>query len=121
MDNPEEARMNTRNLWALALAGLMFTSMPALTGDHPKQKDHKAAVHKDGRHDRGLHRGWHKQQWKRGERIPIAYVERVYYVPDYTVYHLRRPPVGYVWVRPMDDRYLLVQLTTGLIVDALGY
>jgi len=119
MGNPKEARMNTRNLWAFALASLMFASTPALAGDHPKQKSHKAAVH--GQHDRGLHRGCYKQAWKRGERIPIAYIEPVYYVHDYTVYHLRPPPVGYVWVRPMDDRYLLVQLTTGLIAEALGY
>ena len=113
--------MYTRNLWAFALAGLMFASTPAPAGDHPKQKEHKSAVHKDGQHDRGLHRGWYKQQWKRGDRIPMAYVEKVYYVPNYNVYDLRRPPAGYVWVRPMDDRYLLVQMTTGLIVDALGY
>lgn len=112
--------MRTRNLWALALASVLFAATPLLAGDHPKQ-GHKAAVHKDGKHDRGLHLGWHKKAWKRGDRIPIAYIEPVYYVRDYRAYDLRRPPAGYAWVRPMDDRYLLVQLTTGLIADALGY
>ena len=74
-----------------------------------------------GRHDNGLHLGWYKQQWRRGDRIPVAYLEPRYYITDYRAYGLAPPPVGYRWVRPMDDRYLLVQLTTGLILEALGY
>jgi Ni/Co efflux regulator RcnB len=75
----------------------------------------------DGRHDNGLHLGWYKQQWKRGDRIEWKYVQPNYYVYDYDRYDLRPAPVGYRWVRPMDDRYLLVEIATGLIVDALGY
>lgn len=75
----------------------------------------------DGRHDNGLHLGWYKQQWKRGDRIEWRYVQPTYYVYDYDRYNLRPAPVGYRWVRPMDDRYLLVEIATGLIVDALGY
>lgn len=74
-----------------------------------------------GRHDNGLHLGWYKQEWKRGERIPVAYLEPRYYVTDYDRYGLRTPPDGYRWVRPMDERYLLVQIGTGLVLDALGY
>ena len=74
-----------------------------------------------GRHDNGLHLGWYKQRWNRGERIPVAYLEPRYYVEDYRTYGLRTPPDGYRWVRPMDDRYLLVQVATGLVLDALGY
>ena len=74
-----------------------------------------------GRHDNGLHLGWYKQQWRRGDRIPVVYLEPRYYVDDYRAYGLASPPAGYRWVRPMDDRYLLVQVTTGLILDALGY
>lgn len=74
-----------------------------------------------GRHDNGLHLGWYKQRWNRGERIPVAYLEPRYYVDDYRTYGLRTPPEGYRWVRPMDDRYLLVQVATGLVLDALGY
>ena len=74
-----------------------------------------------GRHDNGLHLGWYKQQWRRGDRIPVVYLEPRYYIDDYDRYGLRAPPDGYRWVRPMDDRYLLVQVATGLILDALGY
>ena len=75
----------------------------------------------DGRHDNGLHLGWYKQQWRRGQHIDWDYVEPDYYVYDYKAYDLRPAPVGYRWVRPMDDRYLLVEIASGLIVDALGY
>jgi Ni/Co efflux regulator RcnB len=75
----------------------------------------------DGRHDNGLHLGWYKQQWRRGDRIDWTVVQPTYYVYDYRAYDLRPAPVGYRWVRPMDDRYLLVEIASGLIVDALGY
>ena len=75
----------------------------------------------DGRHDNGLHLGWYKNHWKRGDRIDWVYVQPQYYVTDYRAYNLRPAPVGYRWVRPMDDRYLLVELATGLVVEALGY
>ena len=74
-----------------------------------------------GRHDNGLHLGWYKQRWQRGDRIPVGYLEPRYYLNDYDRYGLRTPPDGYRWVRPMDDKYLLVQLGTGLVLDALGY
>ena len=75
----------------------------------------------DGRHDNGLHLGWYKNKWRRGDRLDWTYVQPQYYVYDYRTYNLRPAPVGYRWVRPMDDRYLLVEIATGLIVDALGY
>jgi len=111
---------------AMSLAALTFAATSAFAGEGNKHKDqdHKsvpAAAHKaDGRHDNGLHLGWQKQAWKRGDRIPLAELDR-YYIDDYRVYHLAAPPAGYRWVRPMDDRYLLVNLATGLVADALGY
>ena len=36
-------------------------------------------------------------------------------------YRLAPPPRGYRWVRPQDDRYLLVEIATGVISQALGY
>ena len=115
-------------LLAAALAAFAFGAMPALAGNGPSEqgkshkadkahKAHKSEVH----HDRGRHLGWYKQQWKRGDRIVWADVEPRYYVEDYRVYQLSAPPEGYRWVRPMDDRYLLVEMATGLIAQALGY
>ena len=111
------------SLIAAALAAFAFSAAPAVAGNDKdagpsaQGKSPKA----EGRHDRGRHLGWYKQQWKRGDRIVWADVEPRYYVEDYRVYHLNAPPAGYRWVRPMDDRYLLVELATGLIVEALGY
>ena len=69
------------------------------------------------RHDNGRHLGW----YKRGGRVPVVYLQPRYYVTDYRAYNLAPPPYGYRWVRPYgDDRYLLVQIATGLITQVLG-
>lgn len=69
-------------------------------------------------HDNGRHLGW----YKRGGRVPVVYLQPRYYVTDYRAYNLAPPPYGYRWVRPYgDDRYLLVQVATGLITQILGY
>lgn len=70
------------------------------------------------RHDNGRHLGW----YKRGGRVPVVYLQPRYYVTDYRAYGLAPPPYGTRWVRPYgDDRYLLVQVATGLIMQVLGY
>lgn len=117
-------------LIALPLA-LAFAAAPALAdnGRHHDDRHHEWKEHgwkehdwkEHGRHDNGRHLGWRKQAWKRGDRIVWVEVEPRYYVDDYRVYHLSPPPPGYRWVRPVDDRYLLVEIATGLIVEALGY
>ena len=86
-----------------------------------RDRDYRYPDRFDGRHDNGLHLGWYKQQWRRGDRIDWTYVEPRYYVYDVNQYNLRPAPVGYRWIQPMDDRYLLVNIATGLIADALGY
>lgn len=90
--------------------------------DRDHRRGHPHDFRRDPRrHDNGLHLGWYKQHWKRGERIPVTYLEPRYYIDDYRAYGLSAPPRGYQWVRPMDDRYLLVQVATGLVLEALGY
>ncbi|HEY1753636.1 MAG TPA: RcnB family protein [Caulobacteraceae bacterium] len=54
--------------------------------------------------------------WRRGEYLPPQY--QPYVVGDFARLHLRRPPVGYHWVR-VGDEYLLVSATTGLIFDVV--
>ena len=133
-----------------AIAAIVLASTPAIAKDKHKHK-HKNGKHDvvlvdrnhrgdriivvdddrfdrrgnnpkaQGRHDNGLHLGWYKQRWQRGERIPVAYLEPRYYISDYRQYGLDAPPNGYRWVRPMDDRYLLVQVASGLVLEALGY
>ena len=124
---------NKHTLIAAALTALVFSASPVMAGhDHKHDgthaqgkskatKAHKASHKADGRHDNGRHLGWYKQQYKRGDRLVWADVEPRYYVPDYRDYRLSAPPEGYRGVRPMDDRYLLVQVATGLSTKVLGY
>jgi Ni/Co efflux regulator RcnB len=51
----------------------------------------------------------------------VIYLQPRYYVQDYRTYHLAPPPRGYRWVRPENDRYLLVEAAKGLISQVLGY
>ncbi|WP_182656518.1 RcnB family protein [Stenotrophomonas lacuserhaii] len=63
--------------------------------------------------------GWQKKAWRRGERLQWAEVDRRYWVDDYAHYRLRDPGRGERWVRQSDSEYLLVEIATGLIIDAL--
>lgn len=100
--------------------------------DHDKDRgdDHDWRDDHDGRwsdrryysdHDNGRHRGFYKQAFRHGERVPVVYLQPRYYVPDYAVYHLAPPPRGYRWIRPPDGRFILAAATTGLIAEILGY
>lgn len=81
-------------------------------GNNPKDQ---------GRHDNGKHKGWQKQAYRRGERLPDRYYSRTYYITDYERYHVRRPDPGYRWVRDDDGQLVMIAIATGLIVDiALG-
>jgi Ni/Co efflux regulator RcnB len=75
------------------------------------------------RHDNGRHEGWYKQSYRRGQRVPVVYLQPRYYVSDYGRYGLAPPPRGYRWVQPYQasQEYLLVQVATGLIAQVLGY
>ena len=132
-----------RMLLTTAIAGLMLAASPAFSapspdagwyGDRhgPQQRghDHDRGKHKHhdkhwkrNGHDNGRHLGWYKQQWRRGDHLPVAYLAPRYYVDDYRAYRLSAPPPGYRWVRPYgnSEEFLLVQVATGLISQILGY
>lgn len=70
----------------------------------------------------GLHRGWGQDRgnawrWRKGERMGY---NDWYYAPrvDYQQHRLRRPPYGYQW-RRYEDRYVLVAISTGLILSVI--
>ena len=85
-------------------------------GDRDQNGNRYAYGHR-AHHDNGLHLG----QFRRGERVPSQYMQQRYYVTDYRAYNLAPPPVGYRWVRPDNNRYLLISTATGLISQMLGY
>lgn len=66
----------------------------------------------------GKHKGWHKQEYRRGGHIERDYLSSRYYV-DYHEHHLAPPPHGHRWVRHPDGRYILVAVATGIIADIL--
>ena len=72
-------------------------------------------------HDNGRHLGQYERGFRRGERAPVVYLQPRYYVNDWRAYRLPPPPRGYRWVRPVDGRFLLVAITSGVIADMLGY
>jgi len=61
-------------------------------------------------------RGYYVHQWRRGERLPYAFYQRPYVIADYGHCGLRRPPVGYHWVRVNHDAVLAV-IATGVVLD----
>lgn len=116
---------------SLAILALSSSNAFAESGrkDHGKDNKHQEArqdnrrderheERRDDRHDNGRHAG---KAFRRGERVPVVYLQPQYYVQDYRTYRLAPPPRGYRWVRPADNRYLLIQTTTGLISQMLGY
>lgn len=88
---------------------------------HDRHHEDRRYDRRDGHHDNGRHLGWQQPSFRRGQRVPVVYLQPQYYVQDYRSYRLAAPPRGYRWVRPADDRYLLIQTTTGLISQMLGY
>lgn len=89
---------------------------------HDRRDNNRGDYH--GRHDRfrvGEYRrphGYYHHQWRRGDRVPHAWSRPVYVMQDYHVYHLRRPPRGYHWVRVNND-VLLTAIATGLVADVV--
>jgi Ni/Co efflux regulator RcnB len=83
--------------------------------EHREHEEHRYRERFDsGRYERP--RGWYEHEWRRGERLPIAYRESAYVIPDIAVYHLRPPPPGYYWVR-VDNNAVLAAVATGVVVD----
>jgi Ni/Co efflux regulator RcnB len=61
-------------------------------------------------------RGYYYRRWHYGERLPISFFARDYWLMDYIAFGLFAPPPGYVWVRYGPDA-LLIDTETGEIVQ----
>ncbi len=59
-------------------------------------------------------------RWSRGERLSSQYRGGQYVISDWRSNHLRRPPRGHRWVH-VNNQYLLIAITSGLIADAIFY
>jgi Ni/Co efflux regulator RcnB len=54
----------------------------------------------------------------KGQRLPVQYRDRGYWVDDWRGHRLSAPPAGYHWVQTGND-YVLVANNTGLIFQIL--
>jgi Ni/Co efflux regulator RcnB len=100
---------------ALALSLLGGTAAMAQPYGHGDDRgDHRY----ERGHDRGHHYG-ERRHWARGQRLPVTYYRDHRYWVDYRAHHLRAPPRGYRWVH-VDNDYLLVAATTGLIAQIIA-
>lgn len=59
--------------------------------------------------------GFYVHRWTFGERLPIAFYARDYWIADFALYGLIAPWPGYEWVRVGDDA-LLVDVETGEVI-----
>jgi len=59
--------------------------------------------------------GFYVHRWTFGERLPVAFYARDYWLADFALYGLMEPWAGYEWVRVGDDA-LLVDVETGEVV-----
>ena len=103
-----------RLLLAASLALLALSPAMALAGNGNGKGHGKGHGQGHGHHDHGKHKGW-----KKGERVPVVYLERRYYVEDYRHHHLAPPPHGHRWIRTDDGKYVLIAVATGIIADIL--
>lgn len=95
--------------------------MPTTMADPPRHAQGKGPpAHAGGPHGRHAPPpGWQQQAWRRGERLPLHELGDRYWVDEPLRYHLKAPPPGHRWVRQSDSTFLLVEVATGLILDAL--
>jgi Ni/Co efflux regulator RcnB len=122
--------------WVAALIALSMTigTSGFAQGNREKDRDREGSSRQDLR----LHRGQKErretpqrqpdrrdeygagpnQQFHRGERLPMEYRQRIFVVDDWRNHRLSSPPRGYHWVQ-MGGDYVLIAITTGIILDLL--
>ncbi len=59
--------------------------------------------------------GFYVHRWTFGERLPVGFYARDYWIADFSLYGLMAPWAGYEWVRVGDDA-LLIDVETGEVV-----
>ncbi|MEW9573607.1 RcnB family protein [Rhodanobacter sp. Si-c] len=109
--------MKTLHSLMLALPLLAGSGVALADRDHGHdrhgERDHRGHGHRDEHRHAAVRHHDRYRHWERGHR----YGGPIYVVHDYGHYRLRPPPRGYGWVRAENNDYLLVALTTGIILD----
>jgi Ni/Co efflux regulator RcnB len=89
--------------------------------DHRAWQDRHDDDWRDGRFRRDEYRepwGYRDHDWRRGERLPVAYYAPPYIVGDYRAYGLWEPPYGCHWVR-VNNNVVLAAIATGVVMDVV--
>jgi Ni/Co efflux regulator RcnB len=109
--------MTRRSLVCAVLALSFLPFVPAAAKGNKNHEQHCGPGHHqcndERRDDYGPDRAYH-----RGDRLPPQYRTYQYVVEDWHSHGLRQPPRGYRWVQSGGD-YILVAITTGLILELL--
>lgn len=110
---------------AIAFSGVAFAKDKDGDGDNGKRQEksekrefkrqEKFEKREDKREDRAERRGaGPDHNFYRGERLPVFYRERGYWVDDWRGHRLTAPPPGYHWVQTGSD-YVLVGNSSNVI------
>ena len=86
---------------------------------HDRREDRRPEMRGRERFETGRYRrphGYYAHDWRRGDRLPLAWRGPGYVIPNYGYYRLRPPPPGYYWVR-VDNNAVLAAVATGVVVD----
>jgi Ni/Co efflux regulator RcnB len=92
---------------SLLVSGAATTASAANWNSHNNNNNHSSYGHQQVKH----------HGWKNGGYLPAQY--RHNKEVDWRSHHLRQPPRGSHWVQT-DGDYVLVALTTGLIMQAIA-
>lgn len=107
---------------SIALAAIASLATPSVFADPPRHGHGKGPpAHAGGPERRDAPPpGWRKQAWHRGDRLPLHELRDGDWIDDYLRHHLKAPPPGHRWVRQSDTEYLMIDVATGLVLDALS-
>lgn len=92
--------------------------------DDHRRFEHERYFDRDGRFDDRYARPYEYArpygpiEFRRGDRLPVAYYGRPYLIDDYHGCGLYAPPRGYRWVR-VDGDAVLAAIATGIVLDAV--
>ena len=107
---------------AIAFSGVAFAKDKDGDGDRDngqKFKRDKVEKREDKSEERAERRGaGPDHNFYRGERLPIYYRDRGYWVDDWRGHRLSAPPAGYHWVQTGGD-YVLVANSSNIIFQIL--
>ena len=112
--------MKRKVIVSTIMAMSLVTSGFAFADGNGDQHDRGGNQHDRGgdQHSQQHERGAGPHGYHNGDRLPASERSRRHVVNNWHQHNLRAPPKGYHWVQSGND-FVLVAITTGIIVDIL--